>query len=226
MLFLVLLCAAYSVGIILGVSFLVSIWTHLYSFSNHCALFSTGKYEDSGDFAPSWSSSFFCYFSLISAAVSIVLACIKLVKTSVMLFKGSRQTFAITFKITASTLVVVFLTLITGIIVSAGFAIWCNAVEERFSNGCEAAAASMILANNTNNSIDVKGFVTDLETSQFSIWSSLVVWVFALTINGRMLFVAHELANIRLSMARERLRYNHPADHANMPSNLPHRDIT
>lgn len=225
MLLLVLLCAAYSVCIILGISFLASLWTHLYSFSNHCLLFSTGKYEDTGEFTPFWASSFYCYLSVLIAAGSVLLAFIKLVKTSVMLYKGSRQTFDVTFKITLSTLIVAILIFISGILVSAGFAVWCNAVEERFSKGCEAAAASMVITNNTQQ-IDVKGFFADLETCQFSVWSSLVVWVFALTISGRMLFVAHELANIRISMARERRRYNHPPDQANLPSNLPRRDIT
>lgn len=225
MLLLVLLCAAYSVCIILGISFLISLSNHLYSFSNHCLLFSTGKYEDNGEFSPDWATPSYCFFSLIVAGVSVVVAMIELVKTSVMLYKGTRETFAITFKMTFSALVMVWFILISGILISAGFAIWCNAVEERFSKGCEAAAASMTISNNTQNII-VKGFFADLETSQFSIWSSLVIWVFALTLSGRMLFVAHERANIRISMARERRRYNHPPDHANQPSTLPYRDIT
>lgn len=225
MLLLVLLCAGYSVCIILGISFLISISSHLYSFSSHCLLFSTGKYEDNGDFSPYWASRFYCLFSLMVAVASISVASLKLIKIFIMSYKGTRENFAITFKMTASALIMVILVLISGIMVSIGFAVWCNAVEERFSKGCEAAAASMVISNNTQN-IKVEGFFTNFETSQFSIWSSLVVWVFVLTISGRMLFVAHELANIRISMARERRRYNHPPDQANQPSNLPHRDIT
>lgn len=225
MLLLVLLCAAYSVCIILGISFLIALSDHLYAFSNHCLLFSTGKYLDNGDFAPEWTSPSFCIFSLIVAGLSVVVAILELIKTSVMLYKGTRETFAITFKMTFSALIMVSLILFSGIIVSAGFAIWCSAVEERFSKGCEAAAASMIIANNTQN-ISVREFFSNLETSQFSIWSSFVVWVFALTISGRMLFVAHERANIRISMARERRRYNIQPDHANQQSILPYRDIT
>lgn len=225
MLLLVLLCAGYSVCIILGISSLISLITHLYSFSSHCLLFTTGKYVDNGDFTPEWSSRFHCYFSIITAGISVLLASFQLIKTSVMLYYGKRGTFAITFKMTFSALIMVLLILITGILISTGFAIWCNAVEERFSKGCEAAAASMVISNNTQG-IEVKGFFADLETSQFSIWSSFVVWVFVATISGRMLFVAHELANIRISMIRERRRYNSPPDYANQPSNLPHRDIT
>lgn len=224
MLLLVILCAAYSVNIILGVSFVISLTNHLYSFSGHCLLFTQGKYEDNGDFTPEWATRFYCIFSLLVAGISIVIATYELVKTSVMLYKGTRETFAITFKMTFSALFLSTFILISGIIVSLGFAIWCNAVEERFSKGCEAAAA-MIISNNTEH-ITVNGFFTDLETSQFSIWSSFVVWVLALTISGRMLFVAHERANIRISMAREGRRYNLLPDHANQPSNLPYRDIT
>lgn len=225
MLLLVILCAAYSVCIILGISFVVSLSNHLYSFANHCLLFTSGKYEDNGEFTPDWSWPSYCFFSLIVAGMSVLVALYELVRTFVMLYKGTPKTFAITFKITLSAITMVTLILITGIIVSAGFAVWCDAVEERFSKGCEAAAASMIIANNTDN-IQVGDFFTNLETGQFSIWSSFVVWVLALTISGRMLFVAHERANIRISMARERRRYNHPPDHANQPSNLPYRDIT
>lgn len=225
MLLLIILCAAYSVCIILGISFSISLMDHLYSFSNHCILFTTGKYEDNGDFTPDWSQPSFCYFTLIVADLSVVIAVIELVKTFVMLYRETRETFAITFEMTFSALMMVILILISGIIVSAGFEVWCNAVEERFSKGCEAAAASMVISNNTDN-IQVVDFFTNLETSQFSIWSSFVVWVLALTISGRMLFVVHERANIRISMARERRRYNHPPDHANQPSNLPNRDIT
>lgn len=225
MLLLVLLCAGYSVCIILGISFLISLINHLYSFSNHCLLFSSGKYEDNGNFTPDWASPVYCMFTIIVAATSILIASVQLVKTSVMLYKGARETFAITFKMTFSALIMVALIFISGVLVSTGFAWWCYAVEERFSKGCEAAADSMILSNNTQD-IEVKGFFANLETSQFSIWSSLVVWVFILTISGRMLFVAHERANIRISMARERRRYNPPLDHANQPSYLPNRDIT
>lgn len=225
MLLLVLLCAGHSVCIILGISFIVSLSNHLYTFANHCLLFSTGKYEDNGDFTPNWASRFYCIFPLIVAALSLLIAFLRLIQTSVMLYKGTRGTFAITFKMTFSALIMVLLILMSGILVSVGFEVWCNAVEERFSRGCEAATASMTITNNTEG-IDVKEFFTDLETSQFSIWSSLVVWVFIMTISGRMLFVAHERANIRLSMARERRRYNNPSDHANQPSYLPRRDIT
>jgi len=226
MLLLVLLCAGYSVCIILGISFIVSLSNHMYSFSNHCLLFTTGKYEDeSGDFTPDWASPSYCIFSLGVAGLSVIVASIRLVKTTIMLYKGTRKTFAVAFKTTFSALVMVLLILVSGIIVSTGFAIWCDSVKQRFSKGCEAAAASLVITNNTQH-IDVREFFTNLETSQFSVWSSLVVWVFVLTVSGRMLFVAHELANIRISMARERRRYNHPPDHANQPSNLPRRDIT
>lgn len=226
MLLLVLLCASYSVCIILSLSFLLSLSNHLYSFCNHCLLFSTGKYEDNGDFTPAWASPIYCIFTLLVAGTSLLVAFIKLVQTAVMLYKETRQTFAITFKMTFWAFLMVISIFISGVMVTTGFAIWCNAVDERFSKGCQAAAASMTLTNNTDLRIRVKGFYADLETSQFSVWSSLVVWVFILTISGRLLFVAHERANIRLSMARERSRYNPPLDHANQPSNLPHRGIT
>lgn len=225
MLLLVVLCATYSVNIILGISFVISLANHLYSFSNHCLLFTTGKYEDNGDFTPDWSSRFYCIFSLVVAVISIIIAAYELVKTSVMLYKGTKETFVTAFKMTFSALTISMSILVTGTIISVGFASWCNAVEERFSKGCEAAAASMTITNNTEH-IEVYGFFTNLETSQFSIWSSFVVWILALTVSGRMLFVAHERANIRISMARERRRYLVPPDHANQPSNLPYRDIT
>lgn len=225
MLLLVILCATYSVNIILGISFVISISNHIYSFSGHCLLFSTGKYEDNGDFTPYWSSRFGCIFTILVAILSNAVASYELVNTSVMLYKGTRETFVIIFKKSFWALTVSTFILLSAIVISAGFAVWCRTVEERFSKGCEAAAASMIISNNTQH-ISINGFFTDLETSQFSIWSSFVVWVLALTISGRMLFVAHELANIRISMARERRRYNLPPDHANQPSNLPYRDIT
>jgi len=225
MLLLVILCAAYSVNVILGISFVTSLTHHLYSFSTHCLLFTTGRYEDNGEFTPDWATRFYCIFSIFVAGLSIVVAFYELFKTSLMLYKGTRETFAIAFKMTFFALLLSLFILISGIIVSAGFATWCNAVEERFSKGCEAAAASMVISNNTQ-AIKVDGFFTDLETGQFSLWSSFVVWVLALTISGRMLFVAHERANIRISMAKERRRYILPPDHANNPSNLPYRDIT
>lgn len=225
MLLLVLLCAGYSICIILGISFLVSLSNHLYAFSSHCLLFTRGRYEDNGDFTPDWASPFYCIFSLIVTTISVLIAAARLVQAFMMLYKGSRETFAITFKMTVSALVMVLFVLTIGTLISAGFATWCDAVEERFSKGCEAAAASMVISNDTQH-IEVKEFFANFETSQFSIWSLFVVWVFVLTISGRMLFVAHERANIRISMARERRRYNHPPDYANQPSNLPHRDIT
>lgn len=198
---------------------------HMYSFSCQCVLFSSGVFEDNGDFTPDWASPIYCIICLLLASTSVVIAAIQLFKTSEMLYKGSRETFATAFRMSLAAILMVFGSLLAGLLVSVGFTTWCNAVEERFSKGCDAAASSLTLTNNTLNII-VGAYFTDIETSQFSIWSSLVVWVFLLTISGRLLFMAHERANIRISMARERRRYNRPVDHANQPSNLPRRDIT
>lgn len=226
MLLLVLLCAGYSICIILGISFISSLVSHLCAFSYHCIIFSSGTFEDNGDFTPSWASRAYCIIPVIIACLSVLVATYQLVKTSVMLYKGKRETFSIAFKMTLSALSMAILVIITGIIISLGFSTWCNAVEERFSMGCEAAAALLTITNNTHHQIVVNGYFADIETGQFSIWSSLVFWVFVMTISGRMLFVAHERANIRISMARERRRYTRHVDYANQPSNLPHRDIT
>lgn len=225
MLALVLLCAAYSVSIILGISTLVTISCHIYDFSSHCLLFSRGTYEDNGDFTPDWASRFYCVFPMLVAAMAVIIATVKLVKLTVMLYHGNQGKFSKIFTLVFSSLVMVILSFISGTLISLGFFNWCDAVQERFSQGCEAAASSMTITNNSQNII-VKNFHSDLVTSQFSVWSSLVVWAFILTVSGKMLFEVHERAYIRLSMARERRRYNHPPDHANQPSNLPRRDIT
>lgn len=225
MLALVLLCAAYSISIILGISTLISISYHVYDFSGHCLLFSRGRYEDTGEFTPDWASKFYCIFPLVVAGLAVMFATIKLVKSSVMLYHGTQGKFSHMFKLVFSALIMVVLSFLSGIMVSMGFFNWCDAVQERFSKGCEAAAASMSITNNSQH-IVVKNFHTDLVTSQFSVWSSLVVWAFILTVGGKVLFEFHERAHIRLSMARERRRYIHPPDHANQPSNLPRRDIT
>lgn len=225
MLLLVSLCAGYSICIILGVSFLVSMVMHMYAFSCQCVLFSSGKFEDNGDFTPNWATPLYCVICVILASTSITIALIQLVKTSLMLYKGTRENFATAFRMSLAAAIMAISSFIAGILVSAGFSTWCNAVEERFSKGCDAAASSLTLSNNTSN-ITVSEYFTDMETSQFSIWSSLVVWVILLTISGRLLFMAHERANVRIGMARERRRYNRPVDYANQPSNLPRRDIT
>lgn len=222
---LVLLCAAYSISIILGISTLVSISHHIYDFSGHCLIFSRGKYGDDGDFTPEWASRFHCVFPLAVAMLTVIYATVKLIRSSVMLYHGTQGKFSNMFTMVFSALVMVTLSFISGSLVSLGFFTWCDAVQERFSNGCEAAAASMTITNNTQH-IVVKNFHSDLVTSQFSVWSSLVVWAFILTVSGKILFEFNERAYIRLSMARERRRYNHPPDHANQPSNLPRRDIT
>lgn len=226
MLALVLLCAAYSISIILGISTVVSISYHVYDFSGHCILFTRGRYEDNGEFTPDWASRFHCIFPLVVAAMAVVFATVKLVKSSMMLYNGNQGKFSSMFELVFSSLVMVLLSFISGTLVSLGFSVWCDAVQERFSKGCEAAAASMTMSNNSETHIVVKNFHTDLVTGQFSVWSSLVIWAFILTVSGKMLFEFHERAYIRLSMARERRRYNHPPDHANQPSNLPRRDIT
>lgn len=225
MLLLVSLCAGYSICIILGISFLVSIIMHMYAFSRQCVLFSGGKFEDSGDFTPNWATPLYCVICIDVALISISMASIQLVMTSVVIWKGTRENFAMAFRMVLVATIMAILSFIAGVLISAGFSTWCNAVEERFSKGCDAAASSLTLSNNTLN-ITVNEYFTDMQTSQFSIWSSLVVWVIIFTISGRLLFMAHERANVRSSMARERRRYNRPVDYANQPSNLPRRDIT
>lgn len=222
---LVVLCAGYSISIILGISFLVFLISVQYSFAGHCLLFSEGNFESNGDFTPDWGSPFPCIFSIIFVSLSVLLAAIRLVKTAVMLTKTNRENFSLAFRMTLTAFYMSVGSLIVGILVSVGFSRWCNAIEKRFSRGCELAAPSLTITNNTEK-LDVTGFYANMETSQFSIWSSLVMWVFTLTVSGRLLFMAHERANIRISMARERRRYNRPVDHANKPSNLPRRDIT
>lgn len=225
MLTFVVLCAGYSISIILAISFLFNSISNLYSFAGHCLLFSKGSFDERGDFEPSWSSGFPCIFNIIIVTISAMIAIVKLVKTSVMLTKIDRVNFAKAFRMTLIAMLMTFGSLVVGIIVSTGFTVWCNAIEERFSRGCEVAAPSLTIKNNTEK-LDVKRFYAAMEISEFSIWSSLVVWAFILTICGRLMFDAHERANIRFSMAQVRRRYNRPVDYANQPSNLPHRDIT
>jgi len=181
---------------------------HLYNFCGHCSLYSNGVYiEEDGRFEPNWSTPFYCGFTLFVGSLILLVAFIQLIRKLIFLYKGTDSSFLSALIDAVIAFIFTVLVLIDAVIVSRGFAIWCNAVTQRFDS-CETASSVMIIGKNSD--IDPKGFFIQLGSVQFGIWMLLVGWVLLLVLAARKLFVYHERENIIVSMARSRQQYTAP----------------
>lgn len=192
----------YVVAFILSICVIVPLSVNLDNFKGHCLLFTTGTFQDDGNFKPQWASPGYCDYAMFVGVILWLSSIIQTVRMSVFLFKGIDSSFLSAFLDTVVTMFLTALSLVAAIIVTCGFKIWCDGVTERFSS-CDNASAIDI---DKDDNIRTTGFYIQMGTVQFSVWSSWVCWVFLTVLSMCKLCRYHEQENVIVSMAQERQR--------------------
>jgi len=176
-------------------------------FCGHCALFSCGTFiEDDGRFEPDWASSGYCIYTIIVGCFTLLLSLVQLIFKLRLLYQVRESTFthaAIDFLLDC---IFVVLVLIASILISVGAYKWCGCVTQRF-NTCDIAASVMVIGS--NSTINARNFSIQLDTVLFGIWTLFVVSFLQLMLSTKKVFIYHEQENLIVSMARERMRYQH-----------------
>lgn len=173
---------------------------HQDAFKGHCALFSTGAWnEEDGQFLVQWASQAYCNFTIFVAVVNFVISSAQTFR----FYKLSRKDDASFFGAFCDCVVSAFQTLfslIAGSFVTAGAYRWCVEIQTRFERCADAAGNDIMHAEG----IDTNRFFLDLELSAFGIWGSFVscsaLLVLAMLKMGRYLTAM----NLKCSMASKR----------------------
>ncbi|XP_067119994.1 transmembrane protein 179 [Centruroides vittatus] len=192
----------YVVAFILSLCLVVPLSINLDNFKEHCLLYTTGTFQDDGNFKPEWASTSYCYYTMLVGIILLLTSIIQTIRMSVFLFRGIDSSFLSAFLDTVDNLLLTALSLIAAIIVTGGFKKWCDAVTERFAS-CDNAS---IMDIDKDDDIRTAGFYIQMGTVQFAIWSSWVCWVFLTVLSTCKLCRYHEQENVIVSMARERQR--------------------
>lgn len=192
----------YVISLILSLCVIVPMSIHQDEFRGHCLLFSTGSWQEDGQFAVSWASQAYCNYTIFVGVLIFVISAIQIYRLCVFSYKGIDSTFLSAFVDVITCCIICSFTLIASVMITYGFMIWCKNMTERFPS-CEIAAGNEI---DKADKINTSGFYIELGTAQFGIWASWACWV-GLTVFALLkLCRYHQLENMRVSMFRERQR--------------------
>lgn len=202
---IILLCqvAGYVIACILSLCIVVPMSLHQDEFKGHCLLFSTGIWEETnGQFNVNWASQAYCNYSIFIGLMLFIVSAIQIYRCSVYMYKGTDSSFLSAFIDVVSSMVLCGTTIIAALMITLGFAVWCQNMTLRFPS-CEVAAGKAI---DKQDGIDTSGFHIELGTAQFGVWGSFACWVGLCVFALLKLCRYHQLENLRVSMYRERQR--------------------
>ncbi|GLV40617.1 uncharacterized protein CBL_04419 [Carabus blaptoides fortunei] len=209
---IVLLCqiAGYVIASILSLCIVVPMSLHQDEFRGHCLLFSTGVWEETnGQFNVDWASQAYCNYTIFVGLMLFIVSVVQIYRFSVYLYKGTDSSFLSAFIDCVSSMVLCGMTIIAALMITLGFAVWCQYMTLRFPS-CDIAAGKAI---DKQDGIDTIAFHIELGTAQFGVWGSFACWVGLSVFALLKLCRYHQLENIRVSMYRERQRLiNETAD--------------
>ncbi|XP_017482157.1 PREDICTED: transmembrane protein 179 isoform X2 [Rhagoletis zephyria] len=94
--------------------------------------------------------------------------------------------------------------ILSAIMITLGFIVWCDGMTERFPS-CETAAGQNII-HGDQDQIDTSGFYIEMGTAQFGAWGSFAISVGIGVIALLKLIQNHQVRNIKVSMYLERQR--------------------
>lgn len=141
-------------------------------FSGHCLLFTTGKWrEEDGMFDPRWSSSGFCDFPLVTGIFMLIISCVQIYRYARM---KDEEGFLALFIDVVLSIWMLAMSIISSIMITLGFIVWCDGMTERFPT-CEITAGQNIIHGNTDN-IDTSGFYIEMGTAQVGFLLQLMLF--------------------------------------------------
>ncbi|XP_073818577.1 transmembrane protein 179-like [Musca autumnalis] len=188
--------------LILALCVVVPLSFNIHDFCGHCLLFTTGKWrEEDGMFDPKWASSDFCNFPLVTGILMFIISSIQIYRYARM---KDEESFLALFVDVVLSIWMLAMSIISSIMITLGFIVWCDGMTERFPT-CEITAGQNIIHANTDN-IDNSGFYIEMGTAQFGAWGAFAINVGIGVIALLKLINNHQVRNIKVSMYLERQR--------------------
>ncbi|XP_037940926.1 transmembrane protein 179 [Teleopsis dalmanni] len=188
--------------VILSLCVITPLGINLRQFSGHCLLFTTGKWrEEDGMFDVKWSSNGFCNFPLISGIVTFLISSVQIYRFVRIKEEAS---FLSLFLDTVLGILMMTMSIMSAIMITLGFIVWCDGMTERFPS-CETSAGQNIIHGDTQN-LDTSEFYIEMGTAQFGAWGSFAISVGVGVIALLKLINNHQVRNIKVSMYLERQR--------------------
>ncbi|XP_036322663.1 transmembrane protein 179 isoform X1 [Rhagoletis pomonella] len=194
--------AGHVILVILSLCMLVPLGMNIHEFHGHCLLFTTGKWrEEDGMFEALWSSTGFCNFPVFTAIFLFLISTMQIYRYSRM---KEDAPFLSLFIDVVIGIWMLASSILSAIMITLGFIVWCDGMTERFPS-CETAAGQNII-HGDQDQIDTSGFYIEMGTAQFGAWGSFAISVGIGVIALLKLIQNHQVRNIKVSMYLERQR--------------------
>lgn len=191
------------IALILSLCITVPMSFHQDEFLGHCLLFSTGQWREfDGQFVVNWASQAYCNYTIFVGVVLFLASAIQIYRMSMYLYKGTDSSFLSAFTDVVGSIALCAMCLVTALLITLGFTVWCQNMTLRFPS-CEVAAGNQF---DKQDGINTSGFHIELGTAQFGAWASWTCWVGLSVFAVLKLVSQHQLRNLRVSMFRERQR--------------------
>ncbi|CAD7084691.1 unnamed protein product [Hermetia illucens] len=196
--------AGHVILFILSLCMIIPMTMHLHEFSGHCLLFATGKWrEDDGLFDARWASVSFCEFPIVTGGFLFLVSAGQIYRYSRLAYKEEESSFLGLFLDVMVGIIMLTMSVISAIMITLGFIVWCSDMTERFPS-CEIAAGQNITRE--EEKIDTSGFYVEMGTAQFGAWGAFATAVGVAVIALLKLINNHQIQNMKVSMYLERQR--------------------
>ncbi|XP_067628324.1 transmembrane protein 179 [Eurosta solidaginis] len=200
--FLLSQIAGHVILVILSLCMLVPMAMSIHEFGGHCLLFTTGKWrEEDGMFEANWSSTGLCDFPLFTAIFLFLVSTMQIYRFARM---NDEASFLSLFVDVVLGIWMLASSILSAIMITLGFIVWCDGMTERFPS-CETAAGQNII-HGDQDKIDTSGFYIEMGTAQFGAWGAFAISVGVGVIALLKLIQNHQVRNIKVSMYLERQR--------------------
>ncbi|XP_014275059.1 transmembrane protein 179 [Halyomorpha halys] len=209
--------AGYVIAFILSLCIAIPMTLHQDEFRGHCLLFSSGEWQDSGQFFVHWASQAYCNYTIFVGVVLSIISILQIYRMSILIYKGTDSNFLSAFFDVVGCFVLCGLSLIAALVITFGFIVWCNDMTMRFPS-CDMASGQDI---DKQDGIDTSNFYIELGTAQFGAWASMACWVGLSIFALLKMFQQHEIQNMRASMLRERQHLINETGSEKQPKSFP-----
>lgn len=203
--------AGHVILFILSLCIIFPLSMNVNEFCGHCLLFASGKWrEEDGLFNVEWASSGFCRFPLATGCILCLISCVQIYRFARLREESS---FLALFVDVVVGIQMLAMSILSAIMITLGFIVWCSEMTERFPS-CEIAAGQNIIPG--AEKIDTSGFYIEMGTAQFGAWGCFAISVGIAVIALLKLINNHQIRNIKVSMYLERQRLvNEDANNVN-----------
>ncbi|KAL5282766.1 TMEM179 family protein [Megaselia abdita] len=189
---------------ILSLLVIIPMTMNLHEFNHNCILFATGTWRESdGLFEVRWPSTGFCNFPIFTGIFVFIISVLQIYKFGRLAHRNEEGGFLGLFIDVVFGIFMTMFAIISAIIVTLGFIVWCSDMTERFPS-CDMAAGQNITDKSQN--LDTSGFYFEMGTSQFGAWGCFAISVGVAVIALLKLINNHQIRNIKVSMYLERQR--------------------